>query len=150
MKLRVRNHYRVHKLSFWLHLVPDLQKNSYGVPSAHHSTNVSPFPSSRGTNERGGGLTSHPNSGLVILPPEDPKNGRQNSSTPPPPTIQLVGPPMWEHNPSNQGSFFRGSIFFSVNLCTNLCFCQKFTCWFCVPHSLKFWFDLLIFIGIPL
>jgi len=98
MKPRVRTHYRAHKLSFWLHLVPDLQRNGYGAPSGHHNVNPNPFPPSSSVNNN---IPSHPNSGLVILPPEDPNH---NSSTPSPPTIQLVGPgpPIWEHNPNQQ------------------------------------------------
>ncbi|OXA46197.1 Neuroligin-4, Y-linked [Folsomia candida] len=105
MKPRVRTHYRAHKLSFWLHLVPDLQKNGYGAPSGHHTVNANPFPPSSSSSAN---IPSHPNSGLVILPPED---STHNSSTPSPPTIQLVGPgpPMWEHNPNQQhGNFYPG------------------------------------------
>lgn len=42
LRPRVRNHYRAHKLSFWLHLVPDYQKNSEGTSavSIHHEINM--------------------------------------------------------------------------------------------------------------
>ena len=78
MKPRMRTHYRAHKLSFWLHLVPDLMKNGYGVISGtHHLLNS--------LNTEAG----------------------NHSVTPAPPTIQLVGPPLWEHNTNNkQGSHF--------------------------------------------
>jgi hypothetical protein len=113
MKPRVRTHYRAHKLSFWLHLVPDLQRNGYGAPSGHHNVNPNPFPpSSSSSSVNSNSIPSHPNSGLVILPPEDPTH---NSSTPSPPTIQLVGPgpPMWEHNPNQQhGNYYPGESFF--------------------------------------
>ena len=78
----MRTHYRAHKLSFWLHLVPDLMKNGYGVSSgSHHLLNS-------GDMEAG-----------------------NHSVTPPPPTIQLVGPPLWEHNTNNKqnGHFFQGN-----------------------------------------
>lgn len=77
----------------------------YGAPSGHHTVNANPFPPSSSSSAN---IPSHPNSGLVILPPED---STHNSSTPSPPTIQLVGPgpPMWEHNPNQQhGNFYPG------------------------------------------
>lgn len=37
MKPKLKNHYRAHKLSFWLNLVPELHKSgSQGVPFSHH------------------------------------------------------------------------------------------------------------------
>lgn len=36
-KLKLKNHYRAHKLSFWLNLVPELHKSgSDDIPSTHH------------------------------------------------------------------------------------------------------------------
>ena len=94
LKARSRTHYRAHKLSFWLHLVPDLMKNGYGVLSGTHHL--------LSNNNNGDGESSA---------------GTHNSSaTPPPPTIQLVGPPLgvWEHNTNNningkpRDHFFQG------------------------------------------
>lgn len=37
MKPKLKNHYRAHKLSFWLNLVPELHKSgSQDVPPSHH------------------------------------------------------------------------------------------------------------------
>ena len=37
MKPRVKTHYRAHRLSFWLHLVPELHRpGGEGVPPQHH------------------------------------------------------------------------------------------------------------------
>lgn len=81
MKSRIRTHYRAHKLSFWLHLVPDLMRNGYGIQSV-----------------------SHHNIGET-------ESGLNASATPPPPTIQLVGPPIWEHNAKGKQSYFPGKGF---------------------------------------
>lgn len=36
-KSKLKNHYRAHRLSFWLNLVPDLHKpGSDDVPRSHH------------------------------------------------------------------------------------------------------------------
>ncbi|CAG7819252.1 unnamed protein product, partial [Allacma fusca] len=86
MKPRVRTHYRAHKLSFWLHLVPDLMKNGYGASGNHHAL----------SNPPGFGNS---NAGQAVLSSLD--SSAQNTSTPSPPTIQLVGPPLWEHNPNH-------------------------------------------------
>ncbi|CAL8107071.1 unnamed protein product [Orchesella dallaii] len=42
LRPKIRNHYRAHKLSFWLHLVPDYQKNNEGTGavSIHHDISV--------------------------------------------------------------------------------------------------------------
>jgi len=37
IKSKLKNHYRAHRLSFWLNLVPDLHKpGSDDVPRSHH------------------------------------------------------------------------------------------------------------------
>lgn len=37
LKSKLKNHYRAHRLSFWLNLVPDLHKpGSDDVPRSHH------------------------------------------------------------------------------------------------------------------
>lgn len=37
LKPKLKNHYRAHRLSFWLNLVPDLHKpGSDDVPRSHH------------------------------------------------------------------------------------------------------------------
>lgn len=37
IKSKLKNHYRAHRLSFWLNLVPDLHKpGSDDVPKSHH------------------------------------------------------------------------------------------------------------------
>ncbi len=38
--------------------------------------------------------------------------GANLSATPPPPTIQLVGPPLWEHNTKGKQSYFPGNVSF--------------------------------------
>lgn len=96
LKARSRTHYRAHKLSFWLHLVPDLMKNGYGVLSGtHHLLSIG---NTGSVDESSSHNSSSSSSG--------------NNNTPPPPTIQLVGPPMWEHNANVNGKprdhFFQG------------------------------------------
>lgn len=134
-KPKVRTHYRAHKLSFWLHLVPDLQRNGYGAPSGHHNVNQNPI-SSSSSSSASNVIPVHPNSGLVILPPEDPTH---NSSTPPPPTIQLVGPPMWEHDLNKQrGNFFQGKMA-TKRAFKKMCRSRK-----CAQNKLS-WMSLLYF-----
>jgi hypothetical protein len=37
MKPKLKNHYRAHKLSFWLNLVPELHRSgSQDMPTSHH------------------------------------------------------------------------------------------------------------------
>ena len=37
IKLKMKNHYRAHRLSFWMNLIPDLHKpGSDDVPKSHH------------------------------------------------------------------------------------------------------------------
>ncbi|OXA46193.1 Neuroligin-4, X-linked [Folsomia candida] len=69
-KPRIRNHYRAHRLSFWLHLVPELMRNGGG-----------------------GGISMFQNR------PEGHVINSSNSTVQHPPSIQLVGPPYWEQHP---------------------------------------------------
>lgn len=44
MKAKTKNHYRAHRLSFWLNLVPELHRpGGEDVPRSHHQLDPSDF-----------------------------------------------------------------------------------------------------------
>lgn len=86
-KFRVRNHYRAHKLSFWMHLVPTLMKSGYSSSTGNTMDDGNESVS----------MAVHPLSSAG-------KEGKENSFPQSPPSIQLLGSPYWD-----SASFFSSS-----------------------------------------
>ncbi|XP_046393228.1 neuroligin-1-like [Ischnura elegans] len=78
-KPRLRNHYRAHRLSFWLNLVPDLHRpGGDGVPATHHL-----LPSD---------VASYDGQSAMVPPPPPPRLGPPGTHTPFNLTALLVPP----------------------------------------------------------